>query len=246
VRAPGGCSGKCPSDLAATRTRRRGRVAGVIAHGVAVAWVWRGWAKARQQHGSGSSWGCAHTRAVPGWPGPRRGRAVRGAPAPRARGTTAAAEGDGVRGSEQRRDGLLQEKWHGGRRGAGVPKAPTEGSSARPAAAGKGKRAAAVVLTGGLRKRGLGAAERRGRWVDAVQGEQQRRRGRSGRRLGEAPVRRRCPPPRAAPGGGVLRAPLLLLLLSLHFSSGATADWGKWRRCLGFRGGGRGLLMGRS
>jgi hypothetical protein len=166
-----------------------------------------------QQHGLGPCWGCARTRAVPGCPGPRRGRAVRGAPAFRARGTTAAAEGDSVRGSEQRRDGLLQGKWHGGRRGRGILRFTTEGSSAAKAHAGStGKEGtAAVILTGGAEGERAGAVAGRGRRVVAVQGDPRRRCRRTGRRLGEAPAWRR---PRAPP-----RAALLLLFLRSSLSS---------------------------
>jgi hypothetical protein len=76
----------------------------------------------------------------------------------------------------------------------------------------------------GLEQRVLGAAVRRSRWVDAVQGEQQHRRRRSGRRLGEdAPAWRRRPPPRAL---------LLLLLLSLTLRCGG----GERERGLGWLG----------
>jgi hypothetical protein len=40
VWAPDGHSGKCLNGMAATRTRRRGRVAGVDAHGEAMARAW--------------------------------------------------------------------------------------------------------------------------------------------------------------------------------------------------------------
>jgi hypothetical protein len=176
---------------------------------------------------------------VPGCPGPRRGRAVRGAPAFRARGTTAAAEGDGVRGSEQRRDGLLQEKWHGGRRGRGILRFTTEGSSAAKAHAGStGKEGtAAVILTGGAEGERAGAVAGRGRRVVAVQGDPRRRCRRTGRRLGEAPAWRR---PRAPP-----RAALLLLFLRSSLSSSGYGG-GKearvsrvWAKRPGFIGGGR-------
>jgi hypothetical protein len=42
VRTPEGCSGKSLNGLATTRMRRRGHVAGVDAHGEAVARAWRG------------------------------------------------------------------------------------------------------------------------------------------------------------------------------------------------------------
>jgi hypothetical protein len=89
--------------LVATRTRRRGHVVGVDAHGEAVARAWH--------QGLGlTSWRwCARTRAGPGIPGLRRGRAVRGAPAFRARGTTRWREGDGGGGLDEQRGGSLHK-----------------------------------------------------------------------------------------------------------------------------------------
>jgi hypothetical protein len=109
VRAPGGCSGECPSDMAATRTRRRGRVAGVIAHGVAVAWVWRGWAKAMAAAWLGPVLG-VRTHARGAWlprtaARPCRARST-GDPGPR---HDAAARGRWRRRGQGRRVGLLQE-----------------------------------------------------------------------------------------------------------------------------------------
>jgi hypothetical protein len=52
VWAPEGRSGKCLNDLAATRTRRRGRVAVANAHGEAVARAWLGWGAASEEAGT--------------------------------------------------------------------------------------------------------------------------------------------------------------------------------------------------
>jgi hypothetical protein len=64
VWAPEGHSGKCLNGLAATLTRRRDRVAGVDAHGKAVAQARLGWGAASMEAGTAGSHGQgAHARA---------------------------------------------------------------------------------------------------------------------------------------------------------------------------------------
>jgi hypothetical protein len=52
VWAPKGRLGKCLNYLAATRTQRRGRVAGANAHGEAMARAWLGWGVASEEAGT--------------------------------------------------------------------------------------------------------------------------------------------------------------------------------------------------
>jgi hypothetical protein len=223
VRAPEVCSGICRKGMAATRTRRRGRVAGWTCTA-------RPWCRCGEGgRGSALRCGCARTRAEPGCPGPRRGRAVRGAPAFRARSTTAAAEGRRRLRGARRRVGLLQKQMARRPEGARIPTAVLRWVHRRPVAhaGSRGKKGtAAVILTGGAEGERAGAVAGRGRRVVAVQEEPQRRWRRSGRRLGEAPVRRR-PPPRAAPGGvgGVV-----LGLLSSFSSSPLSSPRVRWRK----------------
>jgi hypothetical protein len=131
----------------------------------------RGGGRARRGCGAGKAGakatglrcGCARTRAGFSLPEPRRGSAVCGAPASRARGTTRRRDGSGGR---QRRVGLLHEKRHGGRREREVLGFSTEGSSASPAAQGKGTGTAVAALTDGAEDenaRGCGEARPAGR-----------------------------------------------------------------------------------
>jgi hypothetical protein len=115
--APEGCSRKGPKGCVATRTRRRVHVAGVDAHGGAVARAWRSW-------GQGSGHGLcvrevrAHARGfwfsrAAAWP--CRARST-GGPGPR---HDAAARGDGGSGGISGASGSCKKKWQGGRRDRG-------------------------------------------------------------------------------------------------------------------------------
>jgi hypothetical protein len=100
--APEGCSGECLNGMAATRTRRHDRLAGVDAHGEAVAQAWRGKA--------GCGLGPVHARAQVlvsqgrGVVVPCAGRRHPGPAARRGGGEAMAVAG------KWRRVGLLQEK----------------------------------------------------------------------------------------------------------------------------------------
>jgi hypothetical protein len=101
----------------------------------------------------------AHTRAGPGFPGPRHGRAVRGAPASRARGTTRWRGGDGGYGKDGGTTGPCMKRWHGGRRGNRRSYGRAiEGSSVAlgiTPAAGERKGEAVAELTEGSLVRGV-------------------------------------------------------------------------------------------
>jgi hypothetical protein len=199
--APEGACGVSAQGVLGERPQRPGRDAnatsrscrGVDAHGETVARL----GVLRMSAAVALRCGCARTRAEPGCPGPRRGRAVRGAPASRARGTTRRRDGSGGR---QRRVGLLHEKRHGGRKGR-VPRVATGGSSATPAAEGKGRGTVAAALTEGSLAWVRDAVASWCRRVDAVQDARRRRRRRTG--AGAVKLRwwRRPSPPRATPGG---------------------------------------------
>jgi hypothetical protein len=173
---PRGARGKVPKAVS-RRERDVAFTSRVDAHGGAVA-------RAVAERGSSTARarsGCAHARAVPGCPGPRRGRAVRGAPALRARSTTAAAERRRRLREKKRRDGLLQGK--AARRPEGReflrPLQRVPRLSRQQWGKEKGIRRPRCSPEG-PRKGELGAAVRRRRRVGAVRGALQRRRRRSG------------------------------------------------------------------
>jgi hypothetical protein len=176
---------------------------------------WAGLVGPRQQHGMARAWLWvrAHARGAwlpraAAWPCRARGTGIPGPRHDAAAGKATAVAGacSGATGS-CKRSGTAA----GGERETlrFLQRAHRLGRQQR----GR-KRAAAVVLTGGAEGERAGAVAGRGRRVVAVQEEPQRRWSRSGRRLGEGPVRRRWSRPRAPP-----RAALLLLLLSSRFSS---------------------------
>jgi hypothetical protein len=140
------------NGLAATRTRRRGRVAGVDAHGKAVA-----------QAGLG----CGQKEGGHGRVGQRGGvRARHG-------------EGDGGCGVRRRRVRLLHKNGTAAGR-VGVPRVRYGRVLGIAGSRGERREAAVVRLTGGLKKKAFGAAERCGRRVGAVQGARLRRCRRTG------------------------------------------------------------------
>jgi hypothetical protein len=238
VWVPEGCSGKCLNGMAATRTRRRGRVAGVDARGEAMAQARLGCGRV-SRHGSHAR---ARVLATQG----------RGVAVPCARHWhpgLAAQRGGGkaqaVAGEAAARRVPAQER-HGGRKRKGGPTAGYGGflSGARHHAGSRG----------GQEKDGGGVAHRRS-WS----------RGRSGQRRGEAggsrPCRKGCGvdvvvrgaglvelrwwrrwrPPRSAPGPPPLCTAPPPPSLSLGCGDGGRETGARVARVLG---GGRGVLMG--